>query len=87
MAQKPPGRTNRDSVVVKRWLEIAILENRSGEQVQIDLRKPQFLDYVHVTTTYCLKENGRQSYRDDQGSTSRESFYVAVRGRATMFRS
>ena len=74
------GHENREEFTVKSLSnDSAMLLKLSGEAVRIDLTKPQFIDYAHVSTTYSSQ--GKTADRVialTQSNTSRESFYVAV---------
>lgn len=74
------GHENREEVMVKKLSkDEAVLQNRSGESVRIDLKKPQFIDYAHVSTTYSSQgKTADKVIALTQSNTSRESFYVAV---------
>lgn len=71
---------NREEVTVKNLSsKEAVLVKKSGEKIRIDLKKPQFIDYAHVSTTYSSQ--GKTADRVlalMQSTTSKESFYVAI---------
>ena len=74
------GRENREKVTLERLANgSAVLQTQSGEKVRIDLKKPQFIDYGHVSTTYSSQgATADRVIALTQSNTSRESFYVAV---------